>query len=333
MTTVSVVLIGRNEKATIGRLIDSVLDATRAISAEVVVVDSASTDGMSDVASRYPVEVIRLTADQPLSAAAGRFVGYGRTTGSMVLFLDGDMELFPGWLEEGLRILAEQPRAGVVTGTIVERRKDLARPRSGSPVPCADKEVAEVPFAGGAGLYRRDVLEQVGSFNPFLRSDEEPELCLRIRHAGYRILETHHPIAYHYTAATGSLTTLVGRWRRGLFLGAGQNLRYLAGTPLLVPYVRERGFGIVPALSGAAGVAAAGVALGTGKWSWLRGWSIAVFASIGAYGIQHRDVRRTAHAVLQRVFIAHGTIRGLMVPRRPAASYPAHFEVVRSSQT
>jgi len=43
-------------------------------------------------------------------------------------------------------------------------------------------------------MYRRAVLEEVGTFNPYLNSDEEPELGLRIRHAGYRILELDHPI-------------------------------------------------------------------------------------------------------------------------------------------
>jgi GT2 family glycosyltransferase len=334
MTTLSVVLIGRNEAANIARLLESVLRETGAVDSEVVVVDSASTDGMADIAARFPVDVLRLLPDQPLSAAAGRYVGFEWTKGDHVLFLDGDMELYPGWVDEGLRILEERPDAGAVTGALIEHPPGSATPAPVPPVGgSADEDVREVRFAAGAALYRRTVLDQVGCFNPYLRSDEEPELCLRVRQAGYRVLQTPHPIVYHHGPPSGSLATVVGRWRRGLFLGAGQNLRYLGGTPLLWPYLRERGFGIVPGLVAFAGLAAAGASLGSRRSRWFASWLLLVSGAVGAHLARSGgDVRRTARMVLQRALIAHGTMRGLLMPAPPPASYPARYEVIRSSR-
>ncbi len=140
----SVVVIGRNEAANIARLLESVLRETSALPSEVVVVDSASTDGMAEVAARYPVEVLRLSHDQPLSAAAGRYVGFAWSTGEHILFLDGDMELHPGWLDRGLGILAEHRDAGVVTGRLLDPAADIS--------PDSGEALSEVRFAGGAAL-------------------------------------------------------------------------------------------------------------------------------------------------------------------------------------
>src|SRR5205814_10040498 len=84
-------------------------------------------------------------------------------------------------------------------GGVTLSRKVIELPPSGASVPpspapithgAIPKEVSRVSFvAGGAALYRRSVLEHVGTFNPYLFSDEEPELYIRIRHAGYQVLQ------------------------------------------------------------------------------------------------------------------------------------------------
>jgi hypothetical protein len=43
------------------------------------------------------------------------------------------------------------------------------------------------------------IADDAGTFNPYLNFDEEPGLCLRIRHAGYRVLLLDCPIVRHYT--------------------------------------------------------------------------------------------------------------------------------------
>ena len=73
---------------------------------------------------------------------------------------------------------------------------------------------------------RRCVLEQVSTFNPYLCSDEKPELGLRIRQAGYRFLELDCPIVRHYNDAPVVFSTILSRRRRNFLLGIGQGARY-----------------------------------------------------------------------------------------------------------
>ena len=106
MAELSIVLISKNQAWNMSRLVESVLRNTTCVSSrEIVLVDSASTDGTIEVASRYPIRILRLRPDQHLTPAAGRYIGYKHTSGELVLFLDGDMELCKGWLETGLQIL------------------------------------------------------------------------------------------------------------------------------------------------------------------------------------------------------------------------------------
>ena len=99
MNKLAVVLITKNQAWNIERLIESVLRATAGVaSSEVWLVDSASTDCTVELAKQYPVNILRLRPDLPLTPAAGRYVGYSYSQSQYVLFLDGDMELYPDWL-------------------------------------------------------------------------------------------------------------------------------------------------------------------------------------------------------------------------------------------
>src|SRR2546422_8521889 len=120
MTELSVVLISKNQAWNISRLIESVLQATSSVpSKEIILVDSASTDETVERANRYPMSILRLQPGQRLSPAIGRFVGYKQTHGEYVLFLDGDTELVQGWLSHALRVMRETPRAGAVSGHVI----------------------------------------------------------------------------------------------------------------------------------------------------------------------------------------------------------------------
>jgi len=130
-TSVSVVLISRNQAWNISRLIESVLDGTGGIQArEIVLVDSASSDGTVEIARRYPIKILRLSPTQPLTPAAGRYVAYERTSGDLILFLDGDMEMCSGWLGKATVIAETEPAVAVVTGRLgVMRHNDADESR------------------------------------------------------------------------------------------------------------------------------------------------------------------------------------------------------------
>jgi Glycosyl transferase family group 2 len=270
-----------------------------------------------------------------LTAALGRYVGGRQTTGELVLFLDGDMELCPGWLARALRTMRECPDVAAVAGTVV----DLPADTPGTTGHWPDEVVAawrtqpapvEVTNTGGAALHRRRVLDAVGAFHPFLRSEEEPELCLRIRRAGHRVVHNGAPIALHYSTPARSVATLLARRRRRLYEGMGQVMRHHAGSPTGRLYVRERGFGVVPGLALLAGAGALATGVGARRWWPLALWSASLTSTVGVHAVRRRSVADAVFSLVQRGCIVEGTVRGLLA--RPVApeAHPARFEVVQA---
>ena len=331
MTKLTVVLISKNQAWNVERLVESVLAGTEgAASREVVLVDSASTDETVQKASRYPISVLRLREGQQLTPAAGRYVGYQHTEGDLILFLDGDMELHPGWLEGALQVLQDEPNVAAITGQVVDLPKAAGPDDDKPPLQAGDANaVTEIPYGGGAAMYRRSVLQEVGTFNPYLHSDEEPEMCIRIRHAGYRIVRLQRPIAYHYTDPKGGLSTKVARWRRKLYLGAGQALRYHVGDEVFGSYVRERGYGLIPALGLLAGFISLLWALVSGRRALVQAWTLGLGLVVAGDVFRKQSLYRTACSLLERLFIVDGTLRGFLIEPLDPSSYPCEFDFVK----
>lgn len=332
MTELSVVLISKNQEWNIARLIESVLREIEKIpESEIIHVDSASTDRTTEIAAQYPITILKLDTDQRLTAAAGRFVGYKETKGDLVLFLDGDMELYKGWLEQAREVMRASPKVGAVSGRVIDKPEGFQNPGVGqfAPLPIEPGDIIEVPHGGGAAMYRRSVLQQVGTFNPYLYSDEEPELCLRIRHAGYQIVQLPYPIVFHYSPPAEAVSTLLGRRGRKLWLGYGQNIRYLLGSPLLLPYLKERGWAIPPALIISLGILAFLTSALSGRWGWLALWVASVSALLVAIAIQKRSVKSALLTIIKRLLCLDGTVRGLFYTPYDPAGYPGKYDVVK----
>lgn len=330
MPELSVVLISKNQAWNVSRLIESVMQRTASVSSrEIVLVDSASTDETVAHASHYPINILKLRADQHLSPAAGRYIGYKHTTGEFVLFLDGDMELCPHWFDQALLVLRAQSGAAVITGITVDRSptEDHAAlsPREELPPPI----VTEAPYVAGAALYRRQTLEQVGCFNPYLYSDEEPELCIRIRQAGFRIVHLNRPIAYHYSTPSEALSTLVNRWRRNLYLGAGQSLRYHFGKETFWPYLWERGYGCIPGLALLGGILSFLWSVQCQQWQWFMLWLSLFVIVVMVDGYRRQSLSLTLSSLLKRLLIVDGTVRGLFLKPLDPNQYPEKLEVIK----
>jgi glycosyltransferase involved in cell wall biosynthesis len=310
----SVVLIARNQESTIGPLIGSVMRELPTQAAhEVILVDSASSDRTVEIALDWPIGVVALPSADWLCAAAGRHAGYAASQGERILFLDGDMELCSGWLARALRALDADPAIAAVTGRIIDSESGVARlPADRLNGRLAGGEPAwEVPHSSGAAVYRRSALVRVGCFNPYIRSDEEPELALRLRESGYRIVTLDVPaVIHHEPVPGGGVAALLARRRRGLFIGHGQLMRARAGRPGFARLVRERNYAVAPLAAVAASAGTTSVSLRTRRARWLLVWLLTVVGVLGADAIRRRSGRATALAVLNRLLFAEGLLRG-----------------------
>jgi len=259
-----VVVIGRNEMPRV-RL--ALLAACRETD-RVVYVDSGSTDGSVAFARRLAVPVVDLDPAFPMNAARARNAGFDRLQAEMpdveyVQFVDGDCELEPGWLEQGVRELDTQPDLAVVAGRCRERfRADSIYNRL-----CDiewDVTPGESKACGGNAMMRASALRQVDGFNPAIPAGEEPELCVRLRQQGWRIVRLDREMVRH-----DAQMSHFGQWwkraaRAGYAYAQGSSLH---GKPPERHWVRESrsiwfwGLGVP--------VTAFGLAPVSGGWSLL----------------------------------------------------------------
>lgn len=337
MTELSVVLITKNQAWNATRLIESVLEAISPLSStEVTLVDSASADETVELARRYPISILRLRGGQPLSPAIGRYVGYQHAKGEYILFLDGDTRLVPGWLPWALRTLQENPRAGAVTGHVINLPTSAV---AEEPTPPLLKNLPEIPRevlwgssgGGGAALYRRSVLEQVGTFNPYLCSDEEPELGLRIRQAGYRFLELDYPIVRHYNDAPVAFSTILSRRRRNFLLGIGQGARYHLTSKLLWSWLKERWWGPAAALWSVATLGTLLASLAARDSIWPKIWSLWLFLTLVGIAFRKRSLVHGLVAIFNWLLMAEGFVKGLLMSPLAPESFQANLEVIQEN--
>jgi len=187
----------------------------------------------------------------------------------------------------------------------------------------------ESRHSGGTAMFRRSVLNKVGAFNPYLYSDEEPDLSLRIRRAGHRIIKLGHPIAYDYTDPADTLSTKIARWKRNLYLGAGQNLRYHLGDDIFWPYLRERGFGLTPILGLIIGLVALFWFLATGQFTWFGLWMMLLLLIIIVTAYRKQSLYQAIVTLVERLLIADGTIRGFLIKPLDPDKYPGKYDLVK----
>ncbi len=189
----SIVVIGRNEGERLERCLRSVNAAQSAGQAELIFVDSNSADDSVVRARRFGATVIELTGK--CSAARARNAGWQAATGKWILFLDGDTVLHADFVSWALQQTADADVA-VVWG----HRREL-RPTANFYHRVLDLDWVYAPgrseFCGGDALMRRTALEQLRGFDATLIAGEEPELCSRLRAAGYIILHIDVPMTGH----------------------------------------------------------------------------------------------------------------------------------------
>jgi glycosyltransferase involved in cell wall biosynthesis/GT2 family glycosyltransferase len=200
MTTLGVVAIGRNEGGRLRRCLGSALAFTPA----VVYVDSGSTDGSLAWARSQGVAAVALDLSLPFTAARARNEGFRRLLQDypgleFVQFVDGDCEINPTWLGRARGAFDTGPDVAVVCG----RRRERFSGASVYNRLCDmewDTPVGAADACGGDALFRVAALRGAGGYRAALVAGEEPELCARLRGAGWKVLRIDAEMTLHDAA-------------------------------------------------------------------------------------------------------------------------------------
>jgi GT2 family glycosyltransferase len=204
------VIIGRNEGERLVRCFKSFAAVAK------VYVDSGSTDQSLLHGQDLGFDCITLDLAQPFTAARARNEGWKRLLMAhplieYVMFVDGDCEVAPGWVEAALAHLDSHVETAVVCG----QRKERFPNASIYNLLCDiewNTPVGPAKACGGDALFRVKALLETNGYRNDLIAGEEPELCLRIRALGWAVVRIDQLMTIH----DASLSEFRQWWNRAL---------------------------------------------------------------------------------------------------------------------
>jgi GT2 family glycosyltransferase len=214
---VSIVVVTWNGR----RFLEACLTAAEAqgdVTAEIVLVDNASTDGtISFVRERFPrVRIVQLQENQGF--AGGNNAGARAARGRFLAFLNNDTVPQPGWLaalrggidlETGVALATSRivylhdPTVIDSAGDGLFRAGGAFKRHHGDAVDAADRGGEVFGVCGAACLISTTVFEELGGFDAdFFASHEDVDLSYRARLLGYRCRYVAEAIVHHVGSAT-----------------------------------------------------------------------------------------------------------------------------------
>lgn len=185
-----------------------------------IVVDNGSTDGSVAWVQEHHPEVRLIVNSQNRGFAAAINQGIRAGQGAYVLTLNNDAWAEPGWVAALIAAAESDPtvgmcaskmlfagRPGIINSTgIALDKAGIAWDRRGGEADTASETVPVEVFGpcGGAALYRRAMLDQIGLFDEdFFAYLEDVDLAWRARRAGWRCLYVPAARVFHRHSATG----------------------------------------------------------------------------------------------------------------------------------
>ncbi|MBC8204384.1 MAG: glycosyltransferase family 2 protein [FCB group bacterium] len=254
-SSISVVVLNYNGKDLLEECLTSLRRQTFR-DFEVIIVDNASEDGSAEIA-REQFPEYRLILNSINEGTSGYNAGIEASLSRYVLLLNNDTALDSNCLEEIIKTGRRYPEVGMFALNILIYDKPGTRDSAGiaiyrdgtSKQNCGltlddPHQLEPTPVllpSGAAGVYKKEVLEIIGLFDPiFFAYCEDTDLGLRARLAGCECLFIPTARVYHKVSSSwGALFTkkamLVERNRFWLTVRTFP-LRYLLSTPFYTLY-------------------------------------------------------------------------------------------------
>jgi N-acetylglucosaminyl-diphospho-decaprenol L-rhamnosyltransferase len=231
MPDLAVVVVSYNCAAWLGPCLDSVYTRAGGASLDVVVVDNASTDGSAELVEReFPAARVIRCENRGFAHANNR--GLESTDAPFVVFLNPDTEILAGTFGELLDELRTRPEVGLVgcrqttpdgavyptirrfpsaTRLLFEALGSERYPFRASWLgereldPAAyDRETRCDWTSGPFMLARRAAVVEAGMMDErFFLYCEEPDLCLRIKRAGWDVRHLPSMTILHHAGKAG----------------------------------------------------------------------------------------------------------------------------------
>jgi len=255
-TVVSVIIVNWNGRHHLELCLPALTQQTYA-PFEIILVDNGSTDGSTSYVQKHFPEVRVIALAENHGFARGNNIGIEASTAPFVALLNNDTKPDPSWLADLINTAMTDERVGIVASKMLffDRphlinsagicldRVGIAWDRLGG-MPNDDAVVVEAVFGGcgGAVLYRRAMLDEIGLFDEdYFAYLEDVDLAWRASLTGWRCLYVSTAVVYHRHSATsveGSpfKSRLLGRNKVWMILKNYPLLPLLRYLPLILLY-------------------------------------------------------------------------------------------------
>jgi cellulose synthase/poly-beta-1,6-N-acetylglucosamine synthase-like glycosyltransferase len=206
LPTVDVILAVRNEAKRIGACIESLIAQDYPVQlVRIFVADNGSTDGTVEIASRYPVTVVR---EPKTGSAAARNRAMHESKADLIAFFDGHCIANKRWVSsmcarfEDLRVGGAQAR---IENAATDPRVIAYLQSSG--MDNYDHVLEDTVYGthniypwilSGNCMYRRDVIEKVGGFDEKLPACEDVDLAWKVVLSGYVLVNCPDASVVHW---------------------------------------------------------------------------------------------------------------------------------------
>lgn len=226
---VAVVIPTMNAERWLGRQLEALINQT--VKAEILVIDSSSTDGTAEIAERYAdqVQMIRIPQNR-FDHGGTRDFALRQTGGDFVLFLTQDaVPANERYIENLLSVFSDEKVAAVFGRQIawpdapeyekltrlfnypetgrVWRKEDIAR-----------YGVKSYFFSNASSAFRRTAYEAVGGFDVPITSNEDMMIAAKLLKAGYSLAYLPEAAVWH-----SHKHSLLEEYRRNIRIGNVMN--------------------------------------------------------------------------------------------------------------
>jgi GT2 family glycosyltransferase len=197
---ISIIVVNYNGLRFLGPCLSSLVCQT-CREFEIIVVDNASSDGSADYVRKHFPSVILVESGNNRGFAGGVNAGVARAGGEFILTLNTDIVADPRLLEEIIKPMIHDPGIGMcATKMLFPDGKiystGIVLYRSGAAIDRGiyeqdtgeyDREDEVFGPCGGAALYRRSLLDEIGLFDEdFFLYVEDVDLACRARLSGWK---------------------------------------------------------------------------------------------------------------------------------------------------
>ena len=180
---------------------------------EVIVVDGSSNQETEQIVKQHSeIRYIYLPQGKNKMTQA-RNLGVMAAQGEIIVFIDDDSMVSENWLAELISGYGDKTVGGVGGRVLdeIELKYLDPTPVVGKVLPGGQlinnfafelEEMIEVDRFKGCNMsFRRDVLQQVGLFDNFYRTNwDDVDICIRVKKAGYKLLFNSGAVVNHLTA-------------------------------------------------------------------------------------------------------------------------------------